>query len=126
MTGKRVPSDIAKPAANANQSSGSDIRELVSDTGLNKNLEKAVSNANGSTDSEILELLNGKRIRGTKDTPDNAGEGSTSRLPGTDIPAAKRSRHTSPVVSVDQPVKKAKSTARKSTQHIMTGKSFLC
>jgi hypothetical protein len=125
MTGKGVPSNIAKPAPNANQSSGSDIHEIVNDRSVNQNLAKAVTNTNSSTDSETLELLNGKRIRGTKDTPDNVGQGSTSRLPGTDMPAAKRSRHASPVVSVDQPVKKAKSTARKSTQHITTGQSLL-
>ena len=112
VNGKRSTNNIA---SNVNQSSGSDILELVDDTRVKQEFAKLVSNAVNSTDSEILELSNGKRNRVANDTPDNAGEGSTSLLPA-DVPAAKRSRHASPVVS-EQPMRKGKSTARKTSVH---------
>jgi len=120
LNDKRVTNNIASIT---NQSSGSDILELVDDTRVKQEFVKPVASTNNSTDSEILELSNGKRNRVANGTPEHVGEGSTSRLPA-DVPAAKRSRHASPVVS-DQPMRKGKYTARKTSVH-WTFRKSLC
>lgn len=119
VNGKRVTNNLA---SNVNQSSGSDILELVDDTRVKQEFVKPLSNANNSTDSEILELSNGKRTRVANGSPNNDGEGSTSRLPA-DVPAAKRSRHASPVI-LGQSMRKGKSTARKTSVHWTFRKSL--